>query len=189
MISKSPAIKSRNDLWRLIGNGAKAAELGVAEGRFSETMLDWPCQLEILYLVDRWTSVPEQRGDASEPQSWHDANLAAAKERMARFGNRARFIVSDTVKAADSPYFIEDASLSLVYVDANHSYTGVIRDIRAWWPKLKPRGVMAFHDYEMKQYGVKRAVEEFAFQKRLQVFLIMEEQLEDRGAYFYVDPS
>lgn len=35
----------------------------------------------------------------------------------------------------------------LVYVDGDHSYGGVRGDIGVWLPRVKPKGIIAFHDY------------------------------------------
>ena len=37
------------------------------------------------------------------------------------------------------------SSLDLVYVDGDHSYQGAASDIAAWWPNIRPGGVMAGH--------------------------------------------
>lgn len=42
---------------------------------------------------------------------------------------------------------IPNASLDLVYVDAAHDYRNARNDILAYWPKLKPNGIMAGHDF------------------------------------------
>ena len=52
-----------------------------------------------------------------------------------------------------------DASLDFVYIDGDHSYEGVLTDLRAWFPKLKPGCLFAGHDYSTD--SVKQAVEEF----------------------------
>ena len=49
--------------------------------------------------------------------------------------------------------------VDLVFIDANHHYTHVIEDINAWWPMVKPNGILCGHDYiESFHEGVKRAV-------------------------------
>jgi hypothetical protein len=54
-----------------------------------------------------------------------------------------------------------DASLDYVYIDADHYYEAVCRDIDAWIPKVKPGGIIAGHDFcEYPGYGVMRAVTE-----------------------------
>jgi predicted O-methyltransferase YrrM len=52
-----------------------------------------------------------------------------------------------------------DESVDFIWIDADHHYSSVIQDIRAWWPKLKKGGIIAGHDYTDE--GVKLAVREF----------------------------
>lgn len=35
-----------------------------------------------------------------------------------------------------------------VYIDGNHDYSYVVADILAWYPKIKPGGILAGHDYK-----------------------------------------
>lgn len=51
-----------------------------------------------------------------------------------------------------------DSSIDIVFIDANHAYEYVIKDIEAWLPKIKPGGILAGHDYGWS--GVNRAVHE-----------------------------
>ena len=37
--------------------------------------------------------------------------------------------------------------IELLWIDGDHSYNGVLRDIRAWAHHVVPGGVLAFHDY------------------------------------------
>jgi len=41
----------------------------------------------------------------------------------------------------------KDASLDFVFIDAGHEYDAVKQDILAWYPKVKPGGILAGHDY------------------------------------------
>ena len=58
--------------------------------------------------------------------------------------------------SADSAAGFADGSVDFVYLDADHSYDGVTRDIRAWKPKMKRGGVMGGHDRVRR--GVHEAV-------------------------------
>jgi len=40
-----------------------------------------------------------------------------------------------------------DGSLDFIYIDGNHAYEYVKRDIEIWWPKLKKGGLFSGHDY------------------------------------------
>jgi len=73
------------------------------------------------------------------------------------------FIHSDSVLAAKR---FEDASVDLVFVDADHSADAVYRDLEAWVPKVKSGGVLSGHDYASHNHpGVKPAVD-FYFAQR-----------------------
>lgn len=177
-------IQYRRDLWRLLfreGLVGGIVEVGVAEGRFSKEMIEWPVYLANLFLVDRWAEVPGVRGDSANPQSWHDKNFEGAKERMAQYGSRVVFLRGESIQMAHA---VADESLMLVYIDADHSYRGVMADIKAWRPKLVPNGIMAFHDYENPQYGVKQAVAVYCGEWGLKIHLLPEDKPEDAGAFF-----
>lgn len=53
----------------------------------------------------------------------------------------------------------EDQSIDFVFIDADHIYEHVRKDVLAWLPKVKPGGIIAGHDYN-PPHEVKRAVDE-----------------------------
>lgn len=187
-------IKYRRELFKLFARPGAAVEIGVAEGNFSEEMLRWAHHFNgasdgangivvtRLYMVDRWAQKKDQKGDAAYDQGWHDGNLARVKARTAPFSDRAVILQGDSDRMAGC---VEDGSLSLVYIDGDHSYEGVMTDIKAWFPKLGEGGVMAFHDYESDAYGVKRAVKEFV-NNRFEINRLPEDKIEDAGAWFRI---
>lgn len=195
-------IRYRRDLWKLFTKPGKAVEIGVAEGNFSEDMLKWTFKgvlestigppdpmplafpvLKKLYMVDRWRSVPTQAGDAAMPPEWHNSNLIRVKERTRKYGKRAVILRGDSVEMAER---IPDGSLTLVYVDGNHSYEGVFEDAKIWHPKVKDGGFMAFHDYLNPNYGVNQAVKDFCRQNGYEIHDLSEDKPEDAGAWFQV---
>ena len=50
--------------------------------------------------------------------------------------------------------------LDLVYIDGDHNYGAVKKDIAAWLPKIRPGGYIAGHDFGFDQQGVTAAVME-----------------------------
>lgn len=151
-------VSSRADLWKLLPFAGNAVELGVANGRFSEEMLGWEL-IKKVWMIDLWTTIPGQRGDASSPQEWHDENYKTVIERVARHPDELIIVRTDTAEAA---FMFDDESFVLVFVDGNHSDEGADRDIRAWWSKLCHGGVMALDDFLNEAYGVREAAERFA---------------------------
>ena len=53
----------------------------------------------------------------------------------------------------------EDGSVDFVFIDADHTYESVVKDINAWLPKVKKGGMISGHDY-LNPCGVKQAVDE-----------------------------
>lgn len=165
-------IRYRLELIKLMDDLPKvAAEIGVAEGRFSVDMLRWG--LDRLYLVDAWRTI-DGIGDGRSPQDWHDANYGEAKKKMEEFGDRAVILRGLSVEMAKQ---VPDNSLGLLYIDADHSYTGVKEDLRAWMPKVVNGGIIAGHDY-FNFAGVKRAVEKY------KPHILNENKAEDAGYWF-----
>ncbi|MDA1120875.1 MAG: class I SAM-dependent methyltransferase [Bacteroidetes bacterium] len=157
------------------------AEVGVAEGRSSLEFMNWG--FEKLYLVDMWATIRGQHGDASSPQAWHNLNLSGVKEKMKPFGDKVTILQGDSVAMSSK---VPSSSLGFVYLDANHSYEGVLRDLNAWTPKLKKGAIMAGHDYN-ELYGVKKAVNFFCDSMNFKVNKLPELSEENAGFWFYVD--
>lgn len=63
---------------------------------------------------------------------------------------------------------LPNQSFDWIYIDGDHGYEGVKRDIAAAAPKIKPGGLMVFNDYavwsvtSMRRCGVAKAANEFA---------------------------
>ena len=63
--------------------------------------------------------------------------------------------------SAENASRYEDESLDFVFIDADHSYEGVTKDINAYWDKIRIGGVMAGHDYDCGWFDTKNAVDDF----------------------------
>jgi predicted O-methyltransferase YrrM len=55
----------------------------------------------------------------------------------------------------------KDESIDFIFIDASHDYENVLADITAWYPKLKPGGLIAGDDYAPCWGGVIQAVNEY----------------------------
>jgi hypothetical protein len=105
----------------------------------------------------------------------HHAEVAAAGGTVA--GQVARNLlecgVSDTVTLVVAPSaraarLFAPASVDFVFIDAGHDYQSVLSDLAAWWPRVKPGGVLAGHDYGDPAWpGGKQAVDQFFAQPDL----------------------
>jgi predicted O-methyltransferase YrrM len=65
----------------------------------------------------------------------------------------------------------DDNSVDVVYIDADHKYEPVLADIRAWYAKVKPGGILCGDDYiegsHIEKFGVIEAVKDFAKENNL----------------------
>lgn len=66
-----------------------------------------------------------------------------------------------TVEAAERLPGEGFAGCDFVFVDADHSYEGVLADLRAWWPLVRVGGAIAGHDHTRDWPGVEKACREF----------------------------
>lgn len=69
-----------------------------------------------------------------------------------------------TAESSEATRHFPDKCVDLLFIDANHTYEFVKRDIQKWLPKMKPGSIMAGHDYGRDDYrpyqGVYDAVNE-----------------------------
>lgn len=125
-------------------------EVGTERGTFAKMLLSRNLDLR-LYCVDPWKLYPGYRDHVT--QEHIDAIRADAFERLAPYD--VTFI--EEFSPAAAVRFADD-SVDFVYLDANHEYGHVRRDLRAWVPKVRQGGVVAGHDY---LGGVEAAVEAY----------------------------
>ena len=142
--------------WAALGY-THGAEIGVQSGINARTILErWPGHL---LLVDIWA---EGEGECSP--------FRACERAMAAFPGRTRMIKLPSVEAAAQ---CEPDSLDCLYIDAAHTYENVKADLEAWYPIVKPGGMIGGHDFGVREgddhntpnperLGVAEAVMEFA---------------------------
>lgn len=94
-----------------------------------------------------------------------------ALARLAPFADKVRLILLPSVEAAAT---FDDLSVDFVYVDAVHDDPdAVMSDLRAWWPKLAPGGIIAGHDWtdQHAHRGVRPSVSAFAVEVDRTIYL------------------
>ena len=159
--------QARVEFVKKLPRNAVAAEVGVLRGGFSEMILEHATPKEF-HMVDCWK---HQTGNyVADPsnlkQHEMDEMYREVCEKFNDYENKNGVVADvhihrefsrDAVKIFDDHYF------DWVYIDADHTYDAACMDLKWWWPKVKPGGVLAGHDYHAKVawVEVKRAVDEF----------------------------
>lgn len=132
---------------------ARFVEIGAYKGRSScylaERIAETGKAIDF-NVVDTFAGDP----DVGERDLWPEfsANLA----RAGVLGS----VETHRCASLDAAFEFADGSLDFVFLDARHTFEDVRRDLAAWWPKLRPGGLFAGHDY-VHSPGVRAAVDAF----------------------------
>lgn len=159
--------------WHVIADRCPKAEVGVEVGvlygTLSKNLLRIIPTLA-LYMVDRWAEYPEESKLSTsrvtrQPQQWFEDAFETCKENVRPYGSRAVILQTDSASAGN----LVLAPVDFVFIDADHTYDGVIEDINIWSPKVKKGGWLIGHDYGSARHeDVKRAVDD-VFGSRVEV--------------------
>jgi len=117
----------------------RMAEVGVHRSTLLKSILrsSWAASIEEYAAIDLWIAwgrtKPEQ-ADAlftyADGLKWWFPQLAVYRE--------------DSLSAAAR---WDDGHFDFVFIDADHSYESVKRDITGWYPKVRSGGLLCGHDY------------------------------------------
>ena len=141
----------------LAERGAKSGvEVGTDHGQYAQQLCEGIPGLH-LTCVDPWVAYTE--GKEVHTQEEVDQIYREAVDRLRPYN-----VDTDPRTSMQAVESIEDNSLDFVFIDGNHSYEFVKEDIREWYKKVKPGGIIAGHDYKIdpeNDYGVIEAVGEY----------------------------
>lgn len=147
----------RDFLLRSFPKNAVGCEIGVYKGFFSERILRI-AKPKKLYLIDTWDEA-YTTGSKFDTQSGHDSRyhsvLQAFKTQLDRGTVEVLRTTSDKAVTNFAPN-----SLDFVYIDGDHSYNQVRKDLENYYPLIKLNGMLCGDDYEVHE-GVTEAVKEF----------------------------
>ena len=140
-------LPNRFELLHKIRKGGVMAEIGVDRGDFSLEILT-RCAPDKLHLFDIDISRlvnPKIRAELDSGKGRVETHVGDSSANMAK---------------------MPDDHFDMIYIDGDHAYEGVMKDVEASLPKLKESGVLIFNDYttwsavSMFHCGVARAVHE-----------------------------
>jgi|GEM_PF-2365986 len=167
-----------------LGDSLVGAEIGLWRGETSRHLLAACPQIRRLYGIDPFLSYDDWWGRIEQ------ADLDRyASEVQAGLAAEARFTLLTLTSNAAAPLL---ESLDFVFIDGDHSREQVGRDMRTYWAKLRPGGLLSGHDYQALS-TVREAVDEFA----AELGVLVQEAENDlwwwrkgaEGAGFPSDPS
>jgi len=156
-IESCEMLTDRNELLRRLPKSGIAAELGVANGDFTESILT-NNQPKCLHLIDVWHS--KRYNDSL----MHNVESKFSEQIINKTIQIQRMFSQDAVSHFEDNYF------DWIYIDTTHSYEQTKLELELYSLKLKKGGILAGHDYMMGnwvdgyRYGVMEAVHEFCLE-------------------------
>jgi hypothetical protein len=157
--------ETRLDMIRsLVPKNGEYAEIGVFEGEFSKELFE-TLEPRKLHLIDLFSGIACS-GDKDGNNS-KCVNLEKVFHNlMIHFPSNVDFYKGNSYNILEG---FENDSLDMIYIDGDHEYEGVRKDLEMAYKKVKPGGWIMGHDYEMNMekakteytFGVKKAVDEF----------------------------
>ncbi|KAF4683195.1 hypothetical protein FOZ60_009519 [Perkinsus olseni] len=85
-----------------------------------------------------------------------DENVLRA---FGKYHDRAKILPITSSEVAE---MVADESIDMVFIDGPHTYQNVKNDLRLWYPKVAPMGVVSGHDFTCQHPPLMWAVLEFA---------------------------
>jgi SAM-dependent methyltransferase len=147
---------TRDEMLSIAPKGAACAEVGVETGYFSAQILE-RTRPHVLHLVDRNLSLIQY--DKFPIKSALDVGVVRLHQ-----GDSSEVLRT-----------FEDGLLDWIYIDGDHSYEGVQKDIEQAVRVVKPDGLLIFNDYtqysalEHLPYGVMKAVNELCLTRQYEL--------------------
>ena len=145
-------------------DGLVGIEIGVYKGENSKNIIK-NLLIKRLYLIDPYEKYKEYDYPVESIKTYNQYREVESLAHSTLFEYKDR-VVWIKKKSDDAVEDIPE-DLDFVYIDGNHSYDYIKRDIVNYYPKLRKGGVLAGHDWWIED--VRSAVTEFAGNNGLKV--------------------
>jgi predicted O-methyltransferase YrrM len=140
-------------------SGATFVEIGVWKGKSTVYMAEKIKESGknfYFYAIDPFT------GEGEEYQSDIDVKNKTLLETYYKNIEPVKSYIQTLVGFSyELAHNFKNEDIDFLFIDGDHSYNGVKKDLQLWFPKIKKGGTIAGHDYYEQTCGVSRAVDEF----------------------------
>jgi hypothetical protein len=142
-------------------------EVGIGYGFHAKEILD-NTSVEKLYLVDPMCYYPND-GFVDDVYSYggFEKLVANIKTHLSEHDDRYTWFRTPSLEVTQ--HEIPDESVDAIFIDGDHSYEAVSKDLPFWWKKLKTGGWLLGDDYDSCFPETKKAVDDFASSNNLKI--------------------
>lgn len=160
--------KNRIELLEILPKNGVVAEIGVRKGVFAKYIYEISKPKKI-YLIDCWE---KQNGKYKIDSTNNQDHKKCYQEVLHNFGNYSNVEIIKKYSHEASKLFNENY-FDWVYIDADHTYDSICKDLKDWWPLVKNTGYMCGHDYFTNFWvDVEKAVNQFLINKNKHLYAL-----------------
>tara|TARA_B100000424_G_C22863466_1_gene460053 strand:+ start:198 stop:839 length:642 start_codon:yes stop_codon:yes gene_type:complete len=149
-------------------NFKNCAEIGIGYGMHARQILE-NTNLDMLYLIDpsKYYNNDLFPNDVNRLCGNFENLVKNIKLYLEPYNSKYTWYRQESLTITNDQ--IADKSLDAVFLDADHSYEAVSKDLPFWWNKLKVGGWLLGDDYNSCHPGTTQAVDEFAEKNNLKL--------------------
>lgn len=137
-------------------------EIGTYKGLNAENLFK-NLNIKKLYIIDPYEEYEDYiKSESKQTQKQLSKVESTAKDRLDKYSDRIIWIK----KYSDEALKDIKEEIDFVYIDGNHEYKYVKKDIENYYPIIKENGIIAGHDISCFT-GVSEAVIEFSYENKV----------------------
>lgn len=164
--------KTRNDFISTLNKNLIMCEIGVFKGDFSHILFNQsPKELHLIdpFIGSFWS------GD-KDGLNMQYANLEISYQYLKNLYLEHNHVSIHRGYGQDILQSFSDHYFDFMYIDAEHTYDSVKKDLAICKQKTKINGIISGHDYDRNKFpGVVQAVNEFCTENNLNIFAITQD--------------
>ena len=142
------------------GKEIVVVEIGTNRGHNISSLFK-ELNIKKLYIIDPYDSYDGYlKSEPYRTQNNLNKDYEICKKRLKKYEDRIVFIRKYSDDAIN-----DIPQADYIYIDGNHDYEYVIKDIRNYFPKVKEGGVLGGDDLNIK--GVSKAIIEFCYENKI----------------------
>lgn len=148
-------------------NFKTCVEVGIGYGFHAKEILE-NTKLEKLHLVDPMCYYPNDAfADDVLRYGGFETLVKNIKSHLSEHDDRYTWHRCPSLSITNDQ--IADGSIDAIFIDGDHSYEAVSKDLPFWWKKLRKGGWLLGDDYASCHPGTKQAVDEFTVKNNLKI--------------------
>ena len=167
---------TREEMFLHLPKKGKILEIGVFKGNFSDFLFKQMLPTE-LHLIDLFEGV--MCSGNADGNNTVNLDLNTSHKLLTERYKDSSTVFIKKGKSCDVFNEYPDEYFDIIYIDGDHSYEGVMKDLEYSLQKINSNGYICGHDYEVNKFktdftydfGVKQAVDEFCVKYNLKITL------------------